>query len=174
MVTLIWVNIGPGSCLLLDSTKPLPELMLTHQWRSMAFTWKQFHSECPKLLFCIITLKIILLKLLPHLPGANELTTIIFYHFSAGMTPVLSLASVTTHPVATPSTATPMAPCPSPSLSCTPPDTVFNPPTQPEDYIRSSWDLLVSYCVIYQWLSTKLQYLLTHWPLEDFNKILEN
>ena len=30
-------------------------------------------SEVSKLLFCIISLKIIILKLLPHLPGANEL-----------------------------------------------------------------------------------------------------
>ena len=30
--------------------------------------------RAPKVMFCIMTLKIILLKLLPHLPGTNELT----------------------------------------------------------------------------------------------------
>ena len=37
-----------GQWLLSDSPKPLPEPMLTsNQWGSLAFTWEQFHSECP-------------------------------------------------------------------------------------------------------------------------------
>ena len=32
MVTYISVNIGPGNGLVPDSTKPLPEPMLTYQW----------------------------------------------------------------------------------------------------------------------------------------------
>ena len=36
----IWVNIGSGSGLLPDGTKPLPEPMLTNdQWGVVAFTW---------------------------------------------------------------------------------------------------------------------------------------
>ena len=44
--TWIWVNMGSGNGLLLDSTKPLPELMLTYHWRYLvAFTWEQFHKK---------------------------------------------------------------------------------------------------------------------------------
>ena len=45
----MWVNIGPGNDgLLPDSTKPLPEPIVTyHQWGFMAFIWKLFHSKCP-------------------------------------------------------------------------------------------------------------------------------
>ena len=60
--------------LLPASTKPLPETMLTsHWWGSVAFIWKQFF-EVTKLNFCFMSLKVTLLKLLPHLPGAEELT----------------------------------------------------------------------------------------------------
>ena len=50
----------------------------------MVFTWKQFQCESceyPRykylLLFCTMSLKIILLKLLPYLPGANEFIKIL-------------------------------------------------------------------------------------------------
>ena len=40
MATGIYVNIGSGNGLLPDSTKPLPEPMLTtDQWGAVAFTW---------------------------------------------------------------------------------------------------------------------------------------
>ena len=66
------VNIGPGNGLLLpDSTKPLPEPMLTYHERcSVAFRWEQF----PITSICKFGLKMIFLKLLVHLIGANELT----------------------------------------------------------------------------------------------------
>ena len=48
MATLIWVNLGSGNGLLPYSPKPLPEPMFTsHDWGFVAFTWEQFHSECP-------------------------------------------------------------------------------------------------------------------------------
>ena len=37
----------------------------------MAFTLGRFHTK-PKLLFYEMSLKIMLIKLLPHLPGSNE------------------------------------------------------------------------------------------------------
>ena len=58
-----------------NGTKPLPETTLTfHEWGAVAFTWEQFQ------------LKIILLKLLAHLPGTNELTKLV-------IVPVYALAS---------------------------------------------------------------------------------
>ena len=51
-----------------------PEPMLTcHWWGSVTFTLKSNFKASAQLLFCIVSWKIILLKLL-HLPGANELT----------------------------------------------------------------------------------------------------
>ena len=47
-------------------TKPLPQPILTYQMCLVAFTWKQLYKYC-SLKFDKITL----LKLLPHLPGAN-------------------------------------------------------------------------------------------------------
>ena len=47
MVTEIWVNIGSGNGLLPDSTKPLPQPMLTdHQWGPMTFILGEFHNTC--------------------------------------------------------------------------------------------------------------------------------
>ena len=44
MMMWIWVNTGSGNGLLPNSTKPLPELLLTyHQRCSLAFNWRQFH-----------------------------------------------------------------------------------------------------------------------------------
>ena len=59
------------TCTPLNGTKPLPEQMLTsHLWGSVAI------SRCvSKILLCLMTLKIILWKLLPHLPWASELIT---------------------------------------------------------------------------------------------------
>ena len=51
----IWicVNMGSGDGLVPDGTKPLPKPMLTsHQWSSVANTWKQFHGKCPSYIFC--------------------------------------------------------------------------------------------------------------------------
>ena len=45
MTTEILVNIGSGNGLLPDSTKPLPEPMLTyHQYGPVIFIWEQFHK----------------------------------------------------------------------------------------------------------------------------------
>ena len=66
-----YVNIGSGNGLLSDVTKPLPEPMLTyHQRCSLAFTWEQF----PQILSWNLCMEITLLRLLPCLPGACELT----------------------------------------------------------------------------------------------------
>ena len=47
MVTKIWVNIGSGSGLLPDGTKPLPEPMLTdHQQSPVTLILGQFHKRC--------------------------------------------------------------------------------------------------------------------------------
>ena len=65
----IWVNIGSGNGLLPNGTKPLPgPMLISHHRKSVEFA--QEHE----LIFCIMRLKIIFLKLLPHLPGANELS----------------------------------------------------------------------------------------------------
>ena len=43
----ILVNISSGNGLLPDSTKPLPEPMLTdHQWSPVTFILRQFHKRC--------------------------------------------------------------------------------------------------------------------------------
>ena len=71
-----WIAITDNvSGLLPDGSKPLPEPMLTSpQWSSVAFNWDQLHSKCSRYYSLRMALKIMLLKLLPHLPGANELT----------------------------------------------------------------------------------------------------
>ena len=44
---VIWVDIGSGNGLLPDSTKALPEPMLTyHHSCSVAFIWEQLHKKC--------------------------------------------------------------------------------------------------------------------------------
>ena len=64
--TIWWqisVNIGSGNDLLPDSTKPLPEPMLTdHQWGLVAFTWEQFH-KCLWTLICNMCSEITFLKI---------------------------------------------------------------------------------------------------------------
>ena len=70
MAAYIWINTGSGNDLLPHSTKPLPEPML----RSFGICLRVISKRVPQPLFCIMRLKIILLKLLPHLPGANDLT----------------------------------------------------------------------------------------------------
>ena len=48
----------------------LHEPMLTSRyWGSVASTWEQFHSKCPRSLFCIMALKVALLLI--HLPRVN-------------------------------------------------------------------------------------------------------
>ena len=72
LVTLqIRVIIVSGNGLLPDGTKPLPEPMLiSHYW----VLWHSLNSNfTAKQFFCKISLKTIILKLQPHLPGPNEL-----------------------------------------------------------------------------------------------------
>ena len=73
--TQIWVNIGTGSGLMPDGIKLLPEPVFTfHYWGIHLRTIMQWMHN---LLFCcIISLKIILLRLLTHLPGARGLIRI--------------------------------------------------------------------------------------------------
>ena len=74
MVTLTQFNIGSGNGLLPDGTKPLPEPMLTFisevLWHSPE---SNFTVSIQAIILYMMSLKIILFKLLPHLPGANEL-----------------------------------------------------------------------------------------------------
>ena len=62
MVIQIWVNIGSGNGSLPDSSKPLPEPMLTYQWCPVAFISRVISEWMPKPLFCIMSLKIIILN----------------------------------------------------------------------------------------------------------------
>ena len=46
-IDLDWVDVGLGDGLLLDGTKPIPELIWTyHWWGPVVFTCKQFHWKC--------------------------------------------------------------------------------------------------------------------------------
>ena len=60
-----------ASCLMAQS-HCLNQMLTSHSWGSVAFTWEQFHSECPCYYFVQWVWKL-LLKLLSHLPGFNEL-----------------------------------------------------------------------------------------------------
>ena len=74
MATKIWVNIDSGNGLLPDSTKPLPEPMMTyHKYGPVTLIWGQFHKNYLKPLTTKISLKITHLKFTLNLPGANEL-----------------------------------------------------------------------------------------------------
>ena len=77
MVTQIWVDIGSGNGLVPDGTKPLPKpVLIYNQWGSMTFPF-QLLSHVFKISFCNLTrLKTTLVKLLLHLPGANELRNV--------------------------------------------------------------------------------------------------
>ena len=46
LATEIWFNIHSGNGLLPAGTKPLPAPVLTHQWDSVRFIWRQFHRKC--------------------------------------------------------------------------------------------------------------------------------
>ena len=49
MATQIWATTGSAYGLLSDSTKLLPELMLTHHWCDLAaFTWGQCQRNCSR------------------------------------------------------------------------------------------------------------------------------
>ena len=61
------------ACCLMAPSHYLNQCWLSYYWGSVAFTW-EISRWVPKLLFFELNLKIILLKLLPHLPGANELS----------------------------------------------------------------------------------------------------
>ena len=80
MAAKIWVNIGSGNGLLPDGTKPLPEAMLTYQVIISEFLWhltytckSNFTVIVQATVLCDEFVKSIFLKLLPHLPGVNEL-----------------------------------------------------------------------------------------------------
>ena len=80
MTTPIWVNIGSGNGLLPDSTKPLPEPMLTyHQWGPMKITWGKFHKRYFRHKSLKIAWKLRYLKFHANLPGANELNSVVTY-----------------------------------------------------------------------------------------------
>ena len=49
-------------------------MLIDHQRCSVAFTWEQFHKKCSWTLIHNMFSEITHLKLLPHLPGANELS----------------------------------------------------------------------------------------------------
>ena len=78
MGTKIWVNIGSGNGLLPDSTRSLPEPMLTdHQWLPMTFILGQFHNisqQMPQPSITKICLKITCVRFHWNFPGTNELT----------------------------------------------------------------------------------------------------
>ena len=76
MATWIWVKIGSGNGLLPDGIKSLPEPMLTnHQWDLVAFSQGQFHRKWSRYI-SPYDFEIIILRLLPHLPAANEIIQI--------------------------------------------------------------------------------------------------
>ena len=79
-MTEIWVNIGSGNGLLPDSTKPLPEPMLTdHQWSPSDIHIRAISQEMPQPSVTKICLKITYLNLHLNFPGANELTASTVY-----------------------------------------------------------------------------------------------
>ena len=71
MVTQILVNIGSG-----NDTKPLSEPMLTSHLKqgSRAFIKEKFYYSSAIVTILNNSLEFYSLKLLPHLPGGNELT----------------------------------------------------------------------------------------------------
>ena len=72
---LIWVNTGSGNGLLPHGTKPWIELLLiSHRWGTIS-------QYVLKLLICVLNVKMILLILLPQLPGANGLMVCIWVQF---------------------------------------------------------------------------------------------
>ena len=70
MATKNRVNTGSCNSLLPDDTKPLPEPILSSHSQSDIHP-KSISQPAPSLSFCMVSLKIILLKLSPHLPGTN-------------------------------------------------------------------------------------------------------
>ena len=76
MATEIWVNIGSGkaSCLMAPSHYLNQYWPLISEVQRSTYFWEQFNSQCPSYYSLNHTLKIIILKLLSHLPDANELT----------------------------------------------------------------------------------------------------
>ena len=76
MVIEIWVNIGSGNALLPDGTKPLPEPMLIY---INGVLWHSPENNFSKVLITCISnmcLEITHLKLLPQIPGTNELNVV--------------------------------------------------------------------------------------------------
>ena len=64
---------GSGNGLLPDGTKPLPQLMLTSSVGFCGINPRPISQEVFKMTVHKMSLKNTLVKLLPHLPGANEL-----------------------------------------------------------------------------------------------------
>ena len=88
MATEIWVNIGSGNGLLPNSTKPLPEPMLTdHQWKSSDIHIRAISQEMPQPSVIEIRLKITYLKFNSNFLGANELYEIQHHRVYKIMTP---------------------------------------------------------------------------------------
>ena len=61
----IWqhISVNAGSCngLLTDSSKSLPEPMLTkYQWSCVALTWEQFHRKCSRYISFISVWKLLI------------------------------------------------------------------------------------------------------------------
>ena len=86
MVTVILDNIGSGYGLLPDGTKPLPEPMLT--WSSVwpiAIYLRAIGQEIPQPLITKFSLKIIYLKFLSNLLGANELNGNLIHEDAMGI-----------------------------------------------------------------------------------------
>ena len=71
MVTEIWINTGSGNGLLPDSTKTLPEPMLTDHIGAIHI--RAISQEIPQLSIIKIRLKITYFKFHLNFPGANEL-----------------------------------------------------------------------------------------------------
>ena len=77
MATEIWVNIGSGNGLLPYGTKPLPEpMLLDHQWSPSHI--REISQEMPQPLITKMCLKITYLNFHSNLPGANELSNLIY------------------------------------------------------------------------------------------------
>ena len=77
MAAEIWVSIGSGNGLLPDSTKPLPEPMLTdHHLKSSDIHIRAISQEMPQPSITKIHLKITYLEFHSNFPRANELTQI--------------------------------------------------------------------------------------------------
>ena len=73
MATRNWVNIGSGNGLLPDGTKPyLAQCWLISLMTFSGISLRAISQQVAKLQFYEISIKSLLIKLVPHLAGANE------------------------------------------------------------------------------------------------------